>query len=62
MAAIEEHELRLDGVRVFYRRVEGEGTPTVYCHVNPSHGEDMELNCTISVCINLAMTREPSIG
>ena len=40
MAAIEEHELALDGVRVFYRRVAGEGTPTVYCHGNPSHGED----------------------
>ena len=39
-AAIEESELRLDGVRVFYRRVEGEGTPTVYFHGNPSHGED----------------------
>jgi pimeloyl-ACP methyl ester carboxylesterase len=40
VAAIEEHELTLDGVRVFYRRVEGEGTPAVYCHGNPSHGED----------------------
>ena len=40
MAAIEEAELVLDGVRVFYRRVPGEGTPTVYCHGNPSHGED----------------------
>ena len=30
----------VDGVRVFYRRVPGEGTPTVYCHGNPSHGED----------------------
>lgn len=40
MAAIEEGELVLDGVRVFYRRVPGEGTPVVYCHGNPSHGED----------------------
>ncbi|HYJ22081.1 MAG TPA: alpha/beta hydrolase [Solirubrobacterales bacterium] len=40
MAAIEEGELRIDGVRVFYRRVEGEGAPTVYCHGNPTHGED----------------------
>ncbi len=40
MAAIEEGELRVDGVRVFYRRVAGSGTPTVYCHGNPSHGED----------------------
>lgn len=38
--AIEEAELAVDGVRVFYRRVPGEGTPTVYCHGNPSHGED----------------------
>jgi pimeloyl-ACP methyl ester carboxylesterase len=37
---VEEAELRVDGVRVFYRRVAGEGTPTVYCHGNPSHGED----------------------
>ncbi len=37
---IEEGELTLDGVRVFYRRVGGEGTPTVYCHGNPTHGED----------------------
>lgn len=40
MSAIEEGELRIDGVRVFYRRVPGEGTPTVYCHGNPTHGED----------------------
>lgn len=37
---IEEAELRIDGVRVFYRRVAGEGTPVVYCHGNPTHGED----------------------
>lgn len=30
----------VDGVRVFYRRVPGEGAPTVYCHGNPTHGED----------------------
>lgn len=39
-AAIEEGRLRVDGVEVFYRRVPGEGTPTVYCHGNPTHGED----------------------
>lgn len=39
-AVIEEGELVLDGVRVFYRRVPGEGTPTVYCHGNPTHSED----------------------
>jgi len=38
--AIEEAELVLDGVRVFYRRVPGDGVPTVYCHGNPTHGED----------------------
>jgi pimeloyl-ACP methyl ester carboxylesterase len=35
---IETGELVLDGVRVFYRRVPGEGTPTVYFHGNPTHG------------------------
>jgi pimeloyl-ACP methyl ester carboxylesterase len=40
VATVEEGELRVDGVRVFYRRVAGEGTPTVYCHGNPTHGED----------------------
>jgi pimeloyl-ACP methyl ester carboxylesterase len=40
MGMVEERELVVDGVRVFYRRVEGEGTPVVYCHGNPSHGED----------------------
>ena len=40
MGAIEEGEITLDGVRAFYRRVPGEGTPTVYCHGNPTHGED----------------------
>ena len=39
-ATVEEAELTVDGVRVFYRRVAGEGTPTVYCHGNPTHGED----------------------
>ncbi len=38
--AIEEGELVLDGVRVFYRRVPGDGVPVVYCHGNPTHGED----------------------
>jgi pimeloyl-ACP methyl ester carboxylesterase len=38
--AIEERELVVDGVRVFYRQVPGDGTPVVYCHGNPSHGED----------------------
>jgi pimeloyl-ACP methyl ester carboxylesterase len=40
LTRIEEGNLLVDGVRVFYRRVLGEGTPTVYCHGNPTHGED----------------------
>jgi len=40
VTAIETGELVLDGVRVFYRRTPGEGTPIVYCHGNPTHGED----------------------
>ena len=40
MAGTEEGKLRIDGVEVFYRRVLGEGTPTVYCHGNPTHGEE----------------------
>lgn len=39
-AGIEERELRVGGIRVFYRQVEGEGIPTVYCHGNPTHGGD----------------------
>jgi pimeloyl-ACP methyl ester carboxylesterase len=40
VATIEEGEVRIDGVRAFYRRVGGEGIPAVYCHGNPTHGED----------------------
>jgi pimeloyl-ACP methyl ester carboxylesterase len=40
MGMVEESTLALDGIEVFYRRVQGEGTPAVYCHGNPSHGED----------------------
>jgi len=39
---IEEGRVRVDGVEAFYRRVAGEGTPTVYCHGNPTHGEDWQ--------------------
>lgn len=39
-SAVEESELVVDGVRVFYRRVPGDGAPTVYCHGNPTHSED----------------------
>jgi pimeloyl-ACP methyl ester carboxylesterase len=38
--AVEEGRLEIDGVDVFYRRVPGEGTPIVYCHGSPTHGED----------------------
>jgi pimeloyl-ACP methyl ester carboxylesterase len=38
--AIKERELVVDGVKVFYRQVAGDGTPVVYCHGNPTHGED----------------------
>jgi len=55
--AIEEQELVLDGVRVFYRRLPGEGTPTVYCHGNPTHGEDwvpfMERGSGPSIAIDM---------
>lgn len=37
---VEEGRLRVDGVEAFYRRVPGPGTPTVYCHGNPTHSED----------------------
>jgi pimeloyl-ACP methyl ester carboxylesterase len=39
-SAVEEAELVLDGVRVFYRRVAGDGVPTVYFHGNPTHSAD----------------------
>jgi pimeloyl-ACP methyl ester carboxylesterase len=38
--AVEERWLEVNGVSVFYRRVPGEGTPTVYCHGNPTHSGD----------------------
>jgi pimeloyl-ACP methyl ester carboxylesterase len=40
VARVEGNEVVVDGVRAFYRRVPGEGTPTVYCHGNPTHGGD----------------------
>lgn len=39
-STIEERTLEVDGVRAFYRQVEGSGAPTVYCHGNPTHSED----------------------
>ncbi len=38
--SIEEIETVVDGVRVVCLRVKGEGTPTVYCHGNPTHSGD----------------------
>jgi pimeloyl-ACP methyl ester carboxylesterase len=38
--AVSERELVVDGIRVFYRQVSGDGVPVVYCHGNPTHGED----------------------
>lgn len=38
--ALEEGKLVVDGVSVFFRRLDGEGTPTVYCHGNPTSSED----------------------
>jgi pimeloyl-ACP methyl ester carboxylesterase len=55
--AVEERELVLDGVRVFYRRVLGDGVPIVYCHGNPTHGEDwlpfMERGIGPSIAIDM---------
>ncbi len=40
VGVVEEGEMRVDGVRTFYRRVPGAGTPTVYVHGNPTHSGD----------------------
>ena len=40
MATIEERVADVDGARCFYRRVPGEGPPTIFIHGNPSHSED----------------------
>jgi pimeloyl-ACP methyl ester carboxylesterase len=40
VARIEEATVTVDGVRVFCRRVSGDGTPTVFVHGNPTHSED----------------------
>jgi pimeloyl-ACP methyl ester carboxylesterase len=37
---VEELTADVDGVRVFYRRVGGDGAPTVFVHGNPTHSED----------------------
>jgi pimeloyl-ACP methyl ester carboxylesterase len=40
MAAVSEAVVHVDGVRVFYRLVEGDGSPAVFVHGNPTHSED----------------------
>ena len=40
MAPVEERVVEVDGVRCFYRRVAGDGPPTIFIHGNPSHSED----------------------
>jgi pimeloyl-ACP methyl ester carboxylesterase len=40
MGRIEETEVTVDGVRVFCRRVRGEGPPAVFVHGNPTHSGD----------------------
>lgn len=37
---IEESTVNVDGVRVFYRRIAGDGAPIVFVHGNPTHSED----------------------
>jgi pimeloyl-ACP methyl ester carboxylesterase len=37
---IEEATADVDGVRVFYRRVGGDGPPAVFVHGNPTHSEE----------------------
>lgn len=40
MSAIEERVVYVDGVRTFYRRVDGPGRPALFVHGNPTHSED----------------------
>ena len=37
---METGEVTVDGVRAFYRLIPGEGPPTVFCHGNPTNGDD----------------------
>src|SRR5262245_45314235 len=39
MGAVSEAVVHVDGVRTFYRRVAGEGPPTIFVHGNPTHSE-----------------------
>ncbi len=38
--AIESRVVHVDGVRTFYRRLDGDGPPAVFVHGNPTHSED----------------------
>jgi pimeloyl-ACP methyl ester carboxylesterase len=40
VATIEEAVVHVDGVRTFYRRVRGDGPPTLFVHGNPTHSEE----------------------
>jgi pimeloyl-ACP methyl ester carboxylesterase len=40
MARIEESSVDVEGVTTFFRRVEGEGTPTVFVHGHPTSSDD----------------------
>jgi pimeloyl-ACP methyl ester carboxylesterase len=37
---LSEEHVEVDGVRTFYRRLPGEGSPTVFVHGNPTHSEE----------------------
>jgi pimeloyl-ACP methyl ester carboxylesterase len=40
VGAIEEGFVEVGGVRTFFRRTEGRGTPVVFVHGNPGHSDD----------------------
>jgi pimeloyl-ACP methyl ester carboxylesterase len=40
MEAIKQNVARVEGVATFYRRVPGDGPPTLFVHGNPTHSED----------------------
>jgi pimeloyl-ACP methyl ester carboxylesterase len=42
VAEIETGTVMVDGVSTFFRRVKGDGPPTVFVHGNPSHSEDWQ--------------------
>lgn len=42
MAPIETGTVMVDGVSTFFRRVHGDGPPTLFVHGNPTHSEDWQ--------------------